>query len=56
MPFFQGFISKFCLKSKVSQGIIRGWHPQPIHGQPDAFLPGLHLKILPKKQSFTRYY
>jgi hypothetical protein len=32
-----------------------GWHPQPIHGQPDAVLSELHLKSLPKKQSFTRY-
>jgi hypothetical protein len=32
-----------------------GWHPQPIHGQPDAALSGLYLKSLSKKQSFTRY-
>jgi len=28
-----------------------GWHPRPIHGQPDAVLSELHLKSLPKKQS-----
>jgi hypothetical protein len=31
-----------------------GRRPQPIHGQPDAVLSGLHLKSLPKKQSFTK--
>jgi hypothetical protein len=33
----------------------RGWHPQPIHGQTDAALSELHLKSMPKKQSFRRY-
>jgi len=33
-----------------------GWHPQPIHGQPDAVLSGRHLKnlrdtLLPKLMS-----
>jgi hypothetical protein len=33
-----------------------GWHPQPIHGQPDAVLSGHHLKklrdtLLPKLMS-----
>jgi len=27
-----------------------GWHPQPIHGQPDAVLSGLHLKACRKNK------
>jgi hypothetical protein len=32
-----------------------GWHPQPIHGQPDVVLSELHLTSLFFLQAFLRY-
>jgi hypothetical protein len=48
MPFFRGVISKACFFCKFFYNMSKksGWHPHPIHGQPDAVLSGRHLKSL----------
>jgi hypothetical protein len=38
--------------SKRKTFFKKGWHPQPIHGQPDAAFSVLHLKSL----SFSEQY
>ena len=50
-------IKSFCRGVQGGRFLQKGGRrPQPIHGQTDAVLSELHLKSLPKKQSFRRYY